>query len=272
MRSQGESQAAMALAAMEPLFLNVERSIVPGLMRIPVVRCLPGPRALLAPPPQPAAFEVPDSVDPSTSVGEAVPEASAEVSHGGFCAPEFGFESRVGGNVLTCGFYGLFSTLLRPGLRRLERRAGSVGQLVNIATSASLFGLSCAAAGAFGQTAAALGRVVSRVPILGSSGPFGQALQMGLGTLIGNKFGALFAPERVAEKTLDEVFLANMCVMCNTGLEVGSGLRVAALTCGHACLCIQSETESCVATYLARRGDCPLCREADVEVAHEIRL
>ena len=195
--------------------------MVPGLTRIPAVRCPPGARALhTVVPPSPAAFEVPDLVDPPSqaSAGDAVLEAPAEEGQGGLGTPEHGFEGRVGGNVLVGGLYGLLSTLLRPGLRRLERRAGSAGQLVNMATSAGVFSLSYAVANGFGGAAGALGRVVARVPVLGGSGPIGQALQMGMGTLIGNHFAALFAPEK--ERTLDEVFLANMCVMCNTGLEV----------------------------------------------------
>mmetsp|Transcript_49413 Transcript_49413/g.127518 ORF Transcript_49413/g.127518 Transcript_49413/m.127518 type:complete len:256 (+) Transcript_49413:45-812(+) len=255
----------MAAAVMEPVFLNVERSLVPGLTRIPAQRCPPAGARL---PPPPAAFEMPELVEnpPQARAGSVGAEAPSE---GGFSASDYGFEGRIGGNILAGGLYGLFSSILRPGLRRLSRKAGPAGQLVDIASSAGVSGVAYVAASAFSSSAAALGRVVAQVPILGSSGPLGQALQMGLGTWIGNTVGGLLqAPDR----TLDEVFLANMCVMCNSALEVGSGWRVAALTCGHACLCNQGEPKSCVETYLAQRGDCPLCREQGVEVAHDIRL
>mmetsp|Transcript_93464 Transcript_93464/g.302650 ORF Transcript_93464/g.302650 Transcript_93464/m.302650 type:complete len:266 (+) Transcript_93464:90-887(+) len=263
-----------AAAPLQMLTAQVERSIFPGLTRIPISRCPTAPLGA-AHFPRPLAdaaaaasafFDPPDLLD---SAGSADGSASiAEARADGTLALGI---AQVGTTCLVGGMYGLFRQLFRPGLQRISRKAGVFAPAVQIGGEAGAFGIAYAVTGLCKGAALRLGSIVTKIPILGSTGPIGSALQLGLATYLGNKVGELLLAEVAEEPT--QLFLANMCVMCNTPFVVGGNHKVAALSCGHACLCNSDEDgNSCVGCYLDQRSDCPLCRVSPVQVMHELRV
>eukprot|EP00444_Apocalathium_aciculiferum_P046535 CAMPEP_0183524452 /NCGR_PEP_ID=MMETSP0371-20130417/19902_1 /TAXON_ID=268820 /ORGANISM="Peridinium aciculiferum, Strain PAER-2" /LENGTH=266 /DNA_ID=CAMNT_0025723557 /DNA_START=36 /DNA_END=836 /DNA_ORIENTATION=+ len=264
-----------ASAPLQMLTAQVERSIFPGLTHIPILRCPTAPLGTAHFPRPPAAaaaaasaaFDPPDLLDNAGSADASASMAEARVE--GTLALGI---AQVGTNCLVGGMYGLFSQLVRPGLQRISRRAGVFAPAVQIGGEAGAFGIAYAVTGLCKGVALRLGSIVTKIPILGSTGPVGSALQIGLASYLGNKVGELLLAE-VAEEPTQPVFLANMCVMCNTPFVVGGGHTVAALSCGHACLCISdADGNSCAGCYLDQRSDCPLCRVSPVQIMHELRV
>lgn len=264
------------------LTVQVERSLVPGLSRIPITRCpfvTPTQGFVGAPVFEPSPVELVGAAD------AGVPDAdlSVDPDAAGVGAAQLGGAATVGSNIVIGGLYGACSRLLQPGIARLMRRAGPLAPAVRIAGEAGAFGLAVTMAGLLKDNVARIGAVVMRVPFLGSTGMVGCALQFGVGSHIGQRVAALLVPDAVpgtdaaaapAEQGLMPVFLANLCVMCNAPYELGSGQSVAALSCGHACMCNRDDggSLSCVQQYLQCRSDCPLCRMDPVHVLHEITV
>lgn len=278
--------AAMVLTA------HVERSIFPGLRRISIVQC-PGAGALpalaaapLAKPVEALIFEPPELGD-GAQVAEGA-EALGEAGLGGSAGAEaetMALSRHVGTNVLVGGMYGFFAHLFRPGLRKLSRRAGALAPVVQLGGEAGTIGIAYVLASLCKGAAGNLGAVVTKIPLLGANNAVGAALQMGIASYLGSKVGELIVPEaqeaaasRAAPSSgpggdVPQVFVSYMCVMCNTKFEVGGNHSIAALSCGHACLCqVNEDGGSCVETYLRERHDCPLCRSYPVNVMHELRI
>lgn len=263
---------------MAAMTMAVERSLMPGVMRVQVRRCpqIAAAAHRLAPA-LPAAFEPPELVAENVELA-AEPAASELVDAGnaparGEVVERTSLNAGIGGNILVGGIYGLVSQVLRPGLRRAARRAGTLAPAVQITGELGAFGIAHAVAGMCKGAAEVLGGVVSRVPLLGGAGAVGAALQMGIASYVGNKVGELLVGVE-GEGPAPPVFLANMCVMCNTQFTVGGGQKVAALSCGHACLCADggADEPGCCGTYLGSARDCPLCRATPVHLLHEIRV
>mmetsp|Transcript_35618 Transcript_35618/g.101479 ORF Transcript_35618/g.101479 Transcript_35618/m.101479 type:complete len:253 (+) Transcript_35618:74-832(+) len=244
--------------------VTVERSFLqPGLRTLAVTRC-----PTLVEPRMPPPFEPPEAVADAKGAGAAEGGMGAE---GSAAEPgDFGAVTTVGGNVLSGGAYGFFRHLARPGLEKASRNAGSLGPVVRVAGEAGVYGIASLVGGALTGTARRLGSVVSRVPLLGANSAVGAALQFGLGVFVGDKLGEFFTSGE--DDAVPEIFLSQLCVMCNTPFDVGSGHRVAALACGHACLCNSTEDGqgSCADVYMAKRGDCPLCRAQPVSIGHSV--
>lgn len=256
------------MASIAPTTLRVQRSLVPGLMNVPFSRCPPARPIVTAAPP---AFEFPELAD-SCGEGAAARAATQSMpsseSASASSTPAESVVAQVGNNVIVGGLYGLLARVMRPGIQRLAQRAGErfepfvamAGQTGTIAAACFLASLCKGSAVRF------VGTTISRLPVIGGIGVVGQAFQFGLASLIGARIGALFAGEGQAAANLP-VYLAGMCVMCNTDFTVGSGLQVACLSCSHACLCC-----GCVQVYLAQRTDCPLCRSQPINVLHDVVL
>lgn len=249
-----------------PAFVQVERSFVqPGLRSLAVTRC---PAAVQ--PRAPLPFEPPEVVAPegpwgAKDSGAAGAEAADLRAH---------HADAVGGNVLVGGAYGLCSHLARPGLQRVARNAGDLGPVVRVGGEAGLFAIATLIGAALTKTASRVGSVVSRIPLVGGGSAVGTALQFGLASFVGDKLGEILMGGRGEDPAAPDIFLSQVCVMCNSAFEMGSGQRVAALACGHACLCGSEEAgaESCADVYLAQRADCPLCRRQPVDVAHTVLI
>eukprot|EP00929_Paragymnodinium_shiwhaense_P000382 TRINITY_DN100631_c0_g1_i1.p1 TRINITY_DN100631_c0_g1~~TRINITY_DN100631_c0_g1_i1.p1 ORF type:complete len:266 (+),score=14.54 TRINITY_DN100631_c0_g1_i1:34-831(+) len=263
----------------QQLFASVERSLVPGLTRVPITRCGHSIPVFQCPdvveaPLQAAAGEagtdgLPQPVEATETADYSEPVDP--VAHDGTVA--------LGGNVLVGGMFGLLSRLLQPTIRRrtqgmspLVKPVMEIGGQACIAAVASALVKTVSS----NHVGAAIGQVVMKIPMLRSDGPMGSALRFGLGTWIGDTLGG------IAEKwwppdtthTTSPIFVSNICIWCNAPFVIGSGDRVAAMSCGHACLCGHDSANhpSCAAEYLQQCSDCPLCRSQDVVLQHELVL
>mmetsp|Transcript_12869 Transcript_12869/g.23042 ORF Transcript_12869/g.23042 Transcript_12869/m.23042 type:complete len:261 (-) Transcript_12869:52-834(-) len=260
------------MAAM--LSARVERSLIPGLLRVPITRSPCGlPSAAAA---SPWFSELPEFefVEPSSSdsSGACDAVAAATSDSSGAASPQVCGAQKVGGNLILGGAYGFLSRLLRPRLDQLAQRSGSWGAAVKIIGETGAFSLAYGVSVLSKEMATKLGSAMMRVPLLGGMGIVGQSLQFSLAVLVGEKLVESLAVQSLEDAppdVADPVFLSNMCVMCNTPFAVGGGQKVAALSCGHACMCNEAD---CVTTYLQQRGDCPLCRTPCVHVMHELRV
>lgn len=268
--------------ALSPLFVEVESSILPSVRRVLVSRCPPSAQS--ASPPlyssaasvisQPNAETVALVEEPAAPEGEQSQPFDETIPVEPEGAKKDHLAIGIGGNLLAGSFYGLLHQLLRPGMSKAVRRAGRAAPIMDAVGQAGIMGLACAAAGVCRQASLTLGSLATKVPLLGDTGPVGGFLQWGLGTLIGSRIGALLTDDSQMEEVQgvegdpNNVFLANMCVMCNQPYTIGSGDKVAAFSCGHACLC--AGDADCVQTYLAVRNDCPLCRTPGVHTVHTL--
>lgn len=249
---------------------NVERSLVSGLSRVPILRSPAFRGTGLAPP----LFEVPElaetHLNSAASAGQAVAEAEP-FDGDNASAMEGSAAEAVGANVMFGATYGFLGRLVQPRLNQLARRAGPRAGAVrffgNLGTLSVAYGMTTLCR----EGAKKLGGVLVKIPILGHSGVVGSTLQFALSSIVGDKLAKMLEPEAEA----GPVYLSNICLMCNSNFAVGSGQQVAALSCGHACLCnsvSDGAAFSCIAQYLQRRSDCPLCRVGPVEVLHELRI
>lgn len=186
----------------------------------------------------------------------------------------------VGTRCIVGGIYGMFSRLIRPGIKKLAQKAGNLAPAVEIGGEAASVGVAYAVAGLCKEGGRRLGEILTQIPLLGANNVVASAVQIGIASYLGDRLGALLVPEKDAvtaqSNNSDSVFLSNMCVMCNTQFVIGDGHTVAAFNCGHACLCGAGQGApagaSCATIYLRERLDCPLCRAENVHIMHEIRV
>jgi len=252
--------------------------VKPGLRAIAVTRCPGGAASARLPP----AFEPPElAPQAQLDAQEALGVNAGSEGAGDAIAPSPGAleaaaaAATVGNNVLAGGLYGFCGHLVRPSLQQAARNAGALGPAVRVGGEAGTFGLACLVAGTLSTTAKRIGGLLTRIPVLGSTSAIGVALQFGIATFVGEKVGeALVGPPGRGDEVPEEVFIAKLCVMCHTPFEMGSGQRVAALACGHACLCGSGEDcgSSCADVYMSQRPDCPLCRCQNVSVSHILNI
>ena len=183
-------------------------------------------------------------------VGEAVPEGVPELSlneasevpivepSAGASAPD---APGVGSNFLLAFFSGAMNSFFAPERQAAQQQGGSVASLVTqgvVITAAWLVAQSPPCRGVAG----AIGSALQRVPLVGQ-GWIGGTVQMifgaQLGEYAGRKLGQLrkTASSGVGEdRDMFDIYLSDMCVLCHEAFGNGAN-RVAALDCGHACLC-----------------------------------
>ncbi|CAE7547724.1 unnamed protein product [Symbiodinium sp. CCMP2456] len=203
-----------------------------------------------------------ETVEPP--LGEAIPEGLPELSEIPDVPADVPVEplpgrtsetaTGVGSNFLTGFFSGAMNTFFAPERQAAEQRGGSVASLVThgvFLTTAWFVSRSSPCRG----VAEVIGSAFQRVPLLGQ-GPLGSVVQMvvgaQLGEYAGRKLGELrgktTSPAVGAEEGAPfEIYLSEMCVLCHDAFGNGAN-RVAALSCGHACLCSDN---GCVAQWEA---------------------
>ncbi|CAE7939483.1 unnamed protein product [Symbiodinium sp. KB8] len=183
-----------------------------------------------------------------------VPDVPADVPVEPLPGPTSETATGVGSNFLTGFFSGAMNTFFAPERQAAEQRGGSVASLVThgvFLTTAWFVSRSSPCRG----VAEVIGSAFQRVPLLGQ-GPLGSVVQMvvgaQLGEYAGRKLGELrgktTSPAVGAEEGAPfEIYLSEMCVLCHDAFGNGAN-RVAALSCGHACLCSDN---GCVAQWEA---------------------
>ena len=192
-----------------------------------------------------------ETVEPP--LGEAIPEGLLELNEVPDVPdvpvePLTGLTSEtpataVGSNFLTGFLSGAMNTFFAPERQAAEQRGGAVAQLVThgvFLTTAWFVSRSSPCRG----VAQVIGSAFQRVPLLGQ-GTLGSVVQMvvgaQLGEFAGRRLGELrgttTCPAVGAEEGAPfEIYLSEMCVLCHDAFGNGAN-RVAALSCGHACLC-----------------------------------
>ena len=190
------------------------------------------------------------------AVGEAIPEslpepnfseAAADVAEAPGVEPldsSTGPASGVGSNFLVGFFSGAMNSFFAPERHAAEQQGGAAASMVThgvVLTAAWLVSRSAPCRG----VADVIGSALQRVPVLGT-GLVGASIQMvvgaQLGEYVGHKLGQLrgkvLGTATAADSSSDvfDMYLSDMCVLCHEGFGDGSHC-VAALDCGHACLC-----------------------------------
>ena len=192
-----------------------------------------------------------------------VPDVPADVPVEPLPGPTSETATGVGSNFLTGFFSGAMNTFFAPERQAAEQRGGSVASLVThgvFLTTAWFVSRSSPCRG----VAEVIGSAFQRVPLLGQ-GPLGSVVQMvvgaQLGEYAGRKLGELrgktTSPAVGAEEGAPfEIYLSEMCVLCHDAFGNGAN-RVAALSCGHACLCSDNGCASWKQEFRVQRvADC----------------
>lgn len=252
---------------------HVERSLIHGLRRVPILRSPAYSSSSLTPP----SFEVTDiQLNAATSSGQAGSAADLYDAEDAGAMEGSSVAEAVGANLILGATYGFLGRLIRPRMNQVVRRAGPYAGAIQCIGNFGTLSVAYGMATLCREGAKKLGGVFVNIPILGQAGFVGSALQFTLGTLIGERLGKVLEPEAAcAAQGAGPVYVSNMCLMCNSSFVVGSGQQVAALSCGHACMCNSSPGGSalaCIHQYLDCRSDCPLCRAEPVQVLHELRI
>ncbi|CAE7395504.1 unnamed protein product [Symbiodinium pilosum] len=221
------------------------------------------------------------------AVGEAIPEslpepnfseAAADVAEAPGVEPldsSTGPASGVGSNFLVGFFSGAMNSFFAPERHAAEQQGGAAASMVThgvVLTAAWLVSRSAPCRG----VADVIGSALQRVPVLGT-GLVGASIQMvvgaQLGEYVGHKLGQLrgkvLGTATAADSSSDvfDMYLSDMCVLCHEGFGDGSHC-VAALDCGHACLC----WGGCVDQWAASgQRICPVCRHEGARVVARVR-
>mmetsp|Transcript_11787 Transcript_11787/g.26287 ORF Transcript_11787/g.26287 Transcript_11787/m.26287 type:complete len:245 (+) Transcript_11787:83-817(+) len=243
---------------MAAVSVAVRRGVAPALAAAPASLSgsqhnLPAPHA----PPAPSA---------SSPVADDGGDAEADVDYGlgGSSATASMGRDLLAGPLLlvTRGLLTPLAEILRRRLPADRLPESSVNVAVNVGGAL----LAAAAAHMCGRPAEQLGALVAQVPVLGSSSIMGRILRLSLGQAVSQYIetsSSRRAPSTSCSPTGD-IFMDTSCALCLSSFETGTS--VAALSCGHACLC-----HDCSSLYFSERDDCPTCRSSPVRVLLSIR-
>lgn len=205
---------------------------------------------------------VPDEAEPEALIEESIPLSVR--GHAG-----------LGQDVLLGGLSFVVHGVCTPLVERMRRwmpstTPASAQRAITAAACAGELMLASMAARALSGPAEQLGQLIAQVPVLGGSHLLGQTLRCTLGSAVAQFMLTQGGAATMEAAPITDLYVANECALCLTPVSPasgGEGPALAALSCGHACLC----SHGCAAEYLRMRDDCPMCRRSPVRVIHAVR-
>mmetsp|Transcript_58745 Transcript_58745/g.139979 ORF Transcript_58745/g.139979 Transcript_58745/m.139979 type:complete len:283 (-) Transcript_58745:139-987(-) len=226
----------------------------------------------------PAVGEVAAMMPVEAAAAEGISGGAASAAEGGLgaaAAADAGFAP--GANALTGAFQGAMEGLFATELRALQAQVAPENRgMVMAAAQVATFGLACLIARAAPCRAAAgvVGNALRRIPLLGGDTWLASYAQIALGAAVGrvvgeqlsqaregvSSFAAAAADAADAVPDLPVVHVADTCIVCAE--QFPPGARVAALSCGHACMC----AGGCSGMWAENFHSCPMCRAEPVQI------